>query len=505
MTDYKDKYLRAVRALDETEREGHENVQDLYRTFITIIVEMKGHHREIDKAIQALPTKITGTVPPPIDELLRLKDLIVSYFNKADEGVPAADLLDSLLSNLKVSDALHERVGELQSDLLQANAQGDFIQIVKNISSLVLNHTEGGVVPTVSGNEIEDVKRSLLHSFEQLAKSDIALAKSINHLALIKELNKITSLSDLEHFYRKMIEGLAQRITRKDESAQDHSGLIETVVHQLSELSADIQLESQNSKEAQEDRWRLTELMGGDINTIQQSVLEAESLVTLKSLLNSRLGELNKRVVSFSELESKRALDAEKHVERMTMKLNTVESEVSNLKISLDQAHKQAFVDALTGISNRRAYDERMSVEFERWKRSGEPLVLAILDVDHFKNINDTFGHPIGDKVLRTICQLIDDKVRESDFFGRVGGEEFAIIFTGSGLANGMKRLNQFRESVERCKFGSKGKRIVITMSTGCALFTKDDTPESVYARADQALLKAKQTGRNKCLSEKDL
>jgi len=505
MTDYKDKYLRAVRALDETEREGHESVQDLYRVFITIIVEMRGHHREIDKAIQALPTKITGTVSPPINELLRLKDLIISYFNKGDEGVPAAGLLDSLLSNLKVSDVLHEGAGELQNDLLQASVQSDFIQIVKNISSLVLSHTDEEHVASVSEGEIEDVKRSLLHSLEQLAKSDIELAKSINHLTLIKELNKVVNLNDLEYFYQKMIEGLAQRITKKDEFIVELSGLIETVVHQLSELSADLKLESKNNKEAQEDRWRLTELMGGDINTIQKSVLETESLISLKSLLNNRLGELNKRVVSFSELESKRVLEAEKHVERITMKLNTVESEVFNLKASLDQAHKQAFVDALTGISNRRAYDERMNVEFERWKRSGESLVLAILDVDHFKKINDTFGHPIGDKVLRTICQLIDDKVRESDFFGRIGGEEFAIIFTGSDLANAIKRLNQFRGSVEGCKFGSKGKRIVITMSVGCALFAKDDTPESVYTRADQALLKAKKTGRNKCLSESDL
>ena len=505
MTDYKDKYLRAVRALDEAEREGNENVQDLYRVFIALITEMKGHHREVDKAIQALPRKITNAAPPPIEELVRLKELIISYFQKTDTIVQAPDLLDSLLSNLKVSDAFHERVSELQKDLLQASKSDDFIQIVKKVSSLVLNHADHSLSSPVTGSTIEDVKHSLLHRLQQLAKSDLELAKSIDHLALIKELNKVESLHDLEYFYQKMIESLAQRITKKDAFIVELSGLIETVVHQLSELSTDLKRDSANNKEAQEDRWRLTELMGGQINTIQQSVLETQSLTTLKSLLSNRLGELNDTVVSFSALESKRTLQAEEHVERITTKLNKVESEVLDLKASLHQAHQQAFIDALTGIANRRAYDERVKIEFERWKRNKDALVLAILDVDHFKKINDTFGHPIGDKVLRTICQLIDKKVRESDFFGRVGGEEFAIIFTGSDLENALKRLDQFRGSIERCKFGSKGKRIVITMSVGCALFAADDTPESVYIRADQALLKAKKTGRNKCLSESDL
>ena len=159
----------------------------------------------------------------------------------------------------------------------------------------------------------------------------------------------------------------------------------------------------------------------------------------------------------------------------------------------------------LTGVANRRAYDERIKLEFERWKRNKEPLAIAIMDVDKFKKINDTFGHPVGDKVLRTISQLIHKKVRGSDFFGRVGGEEFVVIFAGSDLANIMTRLEQFRKSIEDCKFGSKGNRVVITMSVGCALFSNEDNPSNVYERADQALLKAKQTGRNKCLSDQDL
>jgi len=281
--------------------------------------------------------------------------------------------------------------------------------------------------------------------------------------------------------------------------------LIETVVHQLSDLSLDLKQEGLDLGEAKKDRWRLTELMGGQINTLQDSVLQTDSLTILKSLLTERLGELNETVASFTELEEGRAREAEERTERVIGKFNKLESEMLDLKSSLHKAHEQAFVDALTGIKNRRAFDERIGLEFKRWQRSKEPLVLAVMDIDHFKKINDTYGHPIGDKVLRTISQLIDKKVRDSDFFGRVGGEEFALIFTSSELDNVVKRLNQFRESIESCKFGSKGKRIVITMSVGCAMFREGDTSDDVYERADKALYKAKQMGRNKCLSELDL
>jgi len=505
MTDYKDKYLRAVKALDEAEREGNDNAQDLYRVFISIIAEMKGQHRQIDKAIKALPKALADNTSPPIDELTNLKDLIISYFNKADAVGMAPEVLDVLLSALQVSDELHEGVDELQADLQQAATLKDYTNLVKQLASLVLKNTARQADQPASSSSISEVKQSLLQQLERLAESDIELAKNIDYVGLIKELKKVASLNDLEYFYQKMLEGLAQRISKKDEFIVELSGLIETVVHRLSELSSDLKRESTNNREAHKDRWRLTELMGGQIDTIQKSVLETDSLQTLKSMLSNRLGELNQTVVDFSELESKRALQAEEHVERISMQLNEMESEVLGLKSSLHQAHQQAFVDALTGIGNRRAYDERIDIEFERWKRNKESLVLAILDVDHFKNINDTFGHPVGDKVLRTICQLIDKKVRDSDFFGRIGGEEFAIIFAGSDLDNAIKRLNQFRASIEACKFGSKGKRIVITLSAGCATFSAEDDPDLVYERADRALLKAKQTGRNKCLSELEL
>ena len=504
MSDYKEQYMRAIKALGEAEKEGADNVESLYRVLMSILAELKGQHKSVDKAISALPRKLSKNGTVPIDELARVKDLIVSYVNTGDDIGAAPNVLETLLSNLKVSDSFQEGVEALQQSLAQARSSKDFVTIAREVASLVLKNTPVNS-PSLSGGSIADIKQGLLFQLEKLGKSDAELARSIDIPSLVNSLNKVNSLRDLEVFYKQVFEGLGQRISKKDEFIVELSGLIETVVHQLSELSADLKKEGVENAEITQDRWRLTELMGGQINTLQDSVLQTDSLSTLKTMLAEGLGELNQTVSEFAEMEEGRAKQAEERALSVTNRLKRVESEASDLKHSLHQAHEQAFVDPLTGVANRRAYDGRIKLEFERWKRNREPLVLAVLDIDRFKGINDEYGHAVGDKVLRTISQLVDKKVRDSDFFGRVGGEEFAIIFTGSDLDNAVKRLNHFRESVAGCKFGYKGKRIVITMSVGCALFAEGDTPDSVFERADQALYKAKQTGRNKCLSELDL
>jgi diguanylate cyclase len=504
MTDYKEKYERAVKALDGAEKESGENIQALYKVVVSILGELKGQHKEVDKVIASLPKKIANNALPPIEELTRIKDLIISFFNNHDDAGAAPAVLDTLLSNLKVSDALGDDVAMLQERLLITQTSKDFIEVAKSIASSVLKNTPDADGANSGGESILDIKQGLTFQLKKLSESDTELAKSIDINSLIRSLEQVSSLRDLEFFYKQVFEGLGKRISKKDEFIVELSGLIETVVQQLVELSSDLKQEGVNNADASKDRWRLTELMGGQINTLRDSVLQTDSLDTLKSMINEHLGELNKTVSDFTVLEGERAKQAEQHAVKVTNKLNKVESEVQDLKSSLEKAHEQAFLDPLTGVANRRAYDQRIKLEFERWKRSGDSLTVAIMDIDHFKNINDTYGHPIGDKVLKTISQLINKKVRESDFFGRVGGEEFVVIFAGSDIKNALKRLEEFRKHIESCKFGSKGKRIVITMSAGCAVFHENDTVEVVYDRADQALLKAKKTGRNKCLSELD-
>ena len=505
MTDYKEKFQKAIKSLDESEREATDNIAALYKALLGMLNVVKTKHKLIAKAVAKLPKKVQPDKLPLVD-LERIKDLLISHMGDSEEADSSLLVLEELLLHLSASSVFKDDVSSLQKMLSSAANSKDFINIAQKIATIVLdNNDTAGSLGNSSEESIEAIKDGLLAQLSELETSDTDIARSLDIVSLKEKLAKVTNLRSLEEFYKQIFEGFGEKLTKKDEFIVELSGLIETVVQQLSSISLEIKKENTNDEAVSKDRWRLTELMSEQVNTIRESVLQAESLSTLKELVSERMNVLNSNVNELVAIESRRVKDAEANTRLIENKLNKVQSEVSSLKSSLNKAHDQAFVDPLTGVANRRAYDERIKLEFERWKRNKEPLAIAIMDVDKFKKINDTFGHPVGDKVLRTISQLIHKKVRGSDFFGRVGGEEFVVIFAGSDLANIMTRLEQFRKSIEDCKFGSKGNRVVITMSVGCALFSNEDNPSNVYERADQALLKAKQTGRNKCLSDQDL
>ncbi|MDF1689655.1 MAG: GGDEF domain-containing protein [Cycloclasticus sp.] len=504
MADYKEKYMRALKELDEAEHEAADNIQALYQVLLSILGEVKGHHKSVDEAIHSLPKALPNNGMVPIDKLSVIRELMASYFDKDDMGA-AATILSTLLSHLKVSDDLHENIEALEENLAKARTEKDLQAVTHKVSREVLRALSANKAPSDSASSMTSIKAGLLLQLEKLEELDSGLAESIKVAGLHNLLERMDDLPGLGFVYKETFDVLGRRIVKKNEFIVELSGLIETVMHKLAELSVDLKQEGINEVDAIKDRWRLTELMGGQINTLQDSVLQTESLSTLKSLLTEQLGEFNQTVTDFAELEEHRANEAEEYAQSVSNRLKKLESEAEELKLSLLQAHEEALIDVLTGVANRRAFDERIRLEFERWKRNKEPLVLAVLDIDRFKKINDTYGHSVGDKVLCTISQLINKQVRNSDFFGRVGGEEFAVIFTGSDVDNAIKRLNQFRASVEDCKFGYQGKRLTITLSAGCALFADEDTPDSVYKRADQALYRAKESGRNKCLSEREI
>ena len=156
--------------------------------------------------------------------------------------------------------------------------------------------------------------------------------------------------------------------------------------------------------------------------------------------------------------------------------------------------------DVLTGIPNRLAYEKKVAEEVARWKRFGHPLSVAVWDVDFFKKVNDTFGHKAGDKVLKTIAQLLNERIRETDFLARYGGEEFVMLLPGTKEEETLRLVNDLREKVASCGFHYHGDPVSITVSCGVSCFRENDNLETVFERADQALYRAKRNGRNQCV-----
>jgi diguanylate cyclase (GGDEF)-like protein len=154
--------------------------------------------------------------------------------------------------------------------------------------------------------------------------------------------------------------------------------------------------------------------------------------------------------------------------------------------------------DDLTGLHNRRYLMARLNEEFERARRHGTALGLLMIDVDHFKVVNDNFGHPAGDEVLRSIGQTLADMLREYDIGGRYGGEEFAVVLAETPPADMVKLAERIREKIEQLDGHSKAGGIHVTISIGVAVLNDDDTVETLLQRADIALYQAKAEGRNR-------
>jgi diguanylate cyclase len=151
----------------------------------------------------------------------------------------------------------------------------------------------------------------------------------------------------------------------------------------------------------------------------------------------------------------------------------------------------------LTGVHSRLAYNEQIIRELSRWDRYGTPFSYAILDIDHFKQVNDKYGHNAGDKALRLIAQLMQKQIRKSDTLFRIGGEEFVLLLTNTSLAKAEPLITKLRHGVAESGFHFKQERVELTLSAGITEATAEDSIQSIYERADAALYKAKDAGRN--------
>ena len=170
------------------------------------------------------------------------------------------------------------------------------------------------------------------------------------------------------------------------------------------------------------------------------------------------------------------------------------------LSKKLEESEARALVDALTNVLNRNAYNLKIGELVHEYKRYKEEWALLVLDIDHFKKFNDTYGHKTGDKVLKSVAATVSNSIRVSDHIFRYGGEEFVVILSRINKETTKTLSEKIRREVERDYFVDGDNELKVTMSIGAAIITPEDTEASLFERADKALYQAKQNGRNQIL-----
>lgn len=181
--------------------------------------------------------------------------------------------------------------------------------------------------------------------------------------------------------------------------------------------------------------------------------------------------------------------------------------QVDSLRRELEKTRAKSMTDGLTGVYNREAFDDTLVDLIERNRVMNTTFSLMILDLDDFKQINDKYGHVIGDRVLVAFSKKCRSSIRGDDYIARYGGEEFAIILPGANMKNALKKGRQICDAVAATRYATSTSQeddyLSVTVSIGVTDFNKDDTPESMINRADKALYKAKNNGKNRAIGRK--
>jgi len=211
----------------------------------------------------------------------------------------------------------------------------------------------------------------------------------------------------------------------------------------------------------------------------------------------------NQLTIEVSSLE--RVVEDKKH--RDEEAIAKLSQRVDILQADLVKAEAEASLDQLTKIANRGTFDRTLKRMIDAARKTGKPLSLAMLDVDHFKKVNDTFGHPVGDRVLLCTAQWLRGSIRRTDFVARYGGEEFAAILSDADASHAEMRFTQVLKDIagRSYEFEEDGqqKSVRFTVSCGVSQLTPHDTEQELIHRADQALYEAKQKGRNRVIAKK--
>ena len=222
----------------------------------------------------------------------------------------------------------------------------------------------------------------------------------------------------------------------------------------------------------------------------------ATDLAELKMQVTVQLGSIRQALDQYQHAEQMQDQLANQ-LEALGEKIKLMESDAEKNRKVLERQRYKALHDPLTELPNREYYNERAAYELQRWQRYNRPLTMAVFDIDHFKKINDSYGHQAGDRVLKVIGRSIAKRLREVDFFCRFGGEEFIALMPETSLDEALPVLEKIRAAVADAAFNYKDQPIAITLSIGVTEFKSGDDIEAAFARADQALYNAKSQGRN--------
>jgi diguanylate cyclase (GGDEF)-like protein len=273
-------------------------------------------------------------------------------------------------------------------------------------------------------------------------------------------------------------------------------GRVEEAEHELAQAIASA--ETRSFTNGLDDLYALKSSLAEGRGAFASALADLKRSHALRERTRSDRAQLRSRVLSAQYgVERARAEAETEHQRYMTLTATNqaLEERASSLL-------EQAQVDALTGLANRRSLDMHLAVQHASARARGMPLCVAMIDIDHFKQVNDRFSHSVGDEVLREMALTMKKVCRDGDFVARYGGEEFTVVFAEIGLTVAAQACERLRAAVQERAWDRLAPGLAVTISLGLTDVGSDPDPLQGLRRADALLYRAKQGGRNRIVVE---
>ena len=353
------------------------------------------------------------------------------------------------------------------------------------------------------GQVSDDLKKFLgdiIQTIESLLKPEDK--KTYNLDEIKRMVNKARTVDELAAVSSSLLEVMNTLSKEVETEREQVNAFIKELGRNLVELEKNVMLSVDSSKKSRESNRAFDSHLNAQINDLDLITTSGKkSLEELRSIVIAKIASIRKALEAKQKQEKIYNLELDRRFRRLQRDLTHLNQEIQAIQSKEKILKEQILTDPLTGAPNRRAYEMRIQEEFQRFKRYGQSFSLMVLDLDRFKNINDTYGHSAGDLVLKEIVRRIRANLRESDMFFRYGGEEFVIILPGTDTRGAIEVGEKIRKLIESTKFVYKGNILPITVSIGVTVVSeKDSSPMDIFDRADEALYRAKTAGRNKVM-----
>lgn len=432
--------------------------------------------------------RLTGRRPAPAEPAAPPPDTTLPL---------VTDELARLVSGLALDGPRAEEARTLTRRLARANDSRALRPLLKDLARLVQPPPAAAETPPAAATDhLLPALAALVERFdlpEHLKEHRQAILRDLaGHRQGMSLTPVLTAIADLVAAMRKEL------LRQSSELEQFLFG----VNNRLRQLERHISDTDSVRRASDDNGLTLERRMREGVASMRDSLAGAGNLDDIKAAIVDGLDTVERHLDEHRVREDELSRQAAAHIARLRGQVQDLEAEGSQLRERLQEEHEKTLRDGLTGVYNRLAFDEHLAKAFAHWKRYGTPLALIMIDIDHFKALNDGYGHQAGDKVLKAVAGHIGKQVRESDILARYGGEEFAMVLPETDCPAARGVAEKLRAQVERFGFRHRGEPVRVTVSCGVTVATHGDTPESLIGRADGLLYRAKEEGRNRVVGD---